>query len=203
MELVLASANLHKIREFREMLKPFDIDVLTLHQFPECHLPEETGTTFQENALIKGRYVAQQLKKMVIADDSGLVVPMLNGLPGVRSNRFSGENGSDRDNCLKLLKEMSHLTGINRSAYFECCLVLCSPDGLEKSFTGKCEGVILLEQRGRNGFGYDSLFLKHDYEKSFAELDESVKNRISHRFKAFEKLALALEGVGITKRTRR
>lgn len=193
-ELVLATENLHKIREFRELFRPFKkIDMLTLHQFPELLLPPETEDTFQGNALIKARYVSQKLNKWSLADDSGLVVPALNGAPGVYSARYAGEKATDRDNRQKLLKEMNHLKGMQRDAYFECCLVLSRPNEPEKIFRGICEGTITDEERGRNGFGYDSLFLKHDYDKTFAELDESVKNRISHRYKAIEKLLMFLE----------
>lgn len=197
MELVLASHNVHKIREFREMLKPFKgIEVLTLHQFPHLKLPPEDKDSFLGNAQVKARYVAEHTKKWALGDDSGLIVPALKDAPGVFSARYAGEEATDTDNRQKLLKEMESLQGVNRSAYFECCLALCSPEMIEKSFVGICEGLILNEERGRNGFGYDSLFIKHDYDKSFAELDESTKNRISHRYKAFEKLARALEGLG-------
>ncbi len=199
MEIVIASSNLHKIREFREMFKNFkplaNLEVLSLLNFPKYLLPEETGTTFKENALLKARDAATHLKKWVLADDSGLVVPMLQGSPGVYSARYAGENAADIDNRQKLLREMQNFSGLERSAYFECCLVLCNDEGIEKCVTGICEGHILTEERGRNGFGYDPIFVKNDYEKTFAELDDSVKNRISHRYKAFEKLANTLEAL--------
>ncbi len=201
MELVIATHNLHKVREFREMFKSMNmknIDILSLTQFPKYTLPEETGTTFLENALLKARDASQHLKKWVLADDSGLVVPMLKGDPGVYSARYAGENATDGDNRRKLVQAMQHLTGIERAAYFECCLALCGPDGYEKCVTGLCEGMILSEERGRNGFGYDPLFIKHDYDKTFAELDESTKNRISHRYKAIEKLRVVLETLKVT-----
>jgi XTP/dITP diphosphohydrolase len=128
-----------------------------------------------------------------MADDSGLVVPMLKEEPGIHSKRYAGDNAADVDNRQKLLEAMRHFHGLDRSAYFECSLALCCPDGMEKSVTGTCEGHILFEERGSNGFGYDPLFVKHDYDKSFAEVTESVKNRISHRRKAFEKLLPTLE----------
>lgn len=194
MELILATHNMHKVREFRELFKPLKkFEILSLKNFPNYTLPPETGTTFEENALLKARHASAHLKKWVMADDSGLVVPILSGEPGVISARYAGENATDIDNRAKLLKRMQHLTGLERAAYFECILALCSPDGFEKTFRGICEGMILDEERGRNGFGYDPLFIKHDYDKTFAELDENVKNRISHRYKAFEKLALYLE----------
>lgn len=195
MDIVIASHNLHKIREFREMFKTLkrSHDLLSLLNFSSYRLPPETGNTLQENALIKARDAANTLNKWVLADDSGLVVPKLDGAPGVHSKRYAGENATDAENRQKLLTEMAHLTNLERAAYFECCLVLCGPDGQEKCVKGVCEGTIITEERGRNGFGYDSLFVKNDYEKTFAEMDESTKNRISHRHKAFEKLIITLE----------
>lgn len=197
MEIVIASQNLHKIREFREMFKTSKkkFELLSLHQFPSYSPPPENGKTFKENAQIKAQDAASKLTKWVLADDSGLVVPMLNGEPGVYSQRYAGKDATDIDNRKKLLKRMESLSGVERSAYFECSLVLCGPDGNLKSVSGQCEGYIIQEERGRNGFGYDSLFVKHDYDKTFAEMDEGVKNRISHRYKAFEKMLVILEGL--------
>lgn len=194
MELVIASTNLHKIREFRELLKNVKgIDVLSLLNFQNYQPLPEDLPTFKENAVRKAEYAAKTLGKWVLADDSGLVVPKLNGAPGVHSRRYAGEDATDAENRKKLLDEMRHLDEIHRSAYYECCLVLAGPEGMKKCTTGICEGIILKEERGRNGFGYDSLFVKGDYDKTFAELDETTKNRISHRFKAFEKLSPHLE----------
>lgn len=197
MEIVIASNNLHKIREFRDMLKPYKfIDVLSLVHFPNYVPPPENGKSFQENAIRKAEHAAASLQKWILADDSGLVVPTLGGAPGVNSRRYAGEEATDAENRQKLLEAMRHLTGQQRSAYFECCLALASPEGLKKCVTGTSEGIILTEERGRNGFGYDPLFVKHEYDKSFAEIDESTKNRISHRHKALEKLIPTLEALG-------
>ncbi len=194
MEIVIASHNLHKIREFRDMLKPFKhIDVHSLLNFPNYNLPEETGTTFKENAILKAVDAAKALDKWVIADDSGLVVPAIGGAPGVYSHRFASDDPTDAENCLKLLQDMAELSDDSRLGIFECSIALASPQKLEKCVTGTCEGRIALQSRGRNGFGYDSLFIKNDYDKTFAELDEQIKNRISHRRKAFEKLSPVLE----------
>lgn len=196
MELVIASTNLHKIREFRDMLKSHKhIDVLSLLNFPHYVPPPETGTSFQENAAFKAIHAAQALQKWVLADDSGLVVPALTGAPGIHSRRYAGDDATDAENRRKLLKDMQSLKAEERYAYFECSLVLASPEGIKRSVTGKCEGYILTEERGRNGFGYDPLFVKHDYDKSFAEIDEHTKNRISHRRKAIEKLNITLETI--------
>lgn len=196
MEIVIASSNLHKIREFREMLKPFAFaDVLSLLNFPDYHPLPEDGATFQENANCKAEHAAKALQKWVLADDSGLVVPALKGVPGVSSRRYAGDDATDSENRAKLLAAMEQLTGLQREAYFECCLALASPTGLKKCVTGTCQGSILTEERGRNGFGYDSLFVKQEYDKTFAEIDDVIKNKISHRRKAIEKLATTLEGL--------
>jgi XTP/dITP diphosphohydrolase len=194
MEIILASANLHKMREFRDMFKSLThIELISLHQFSHYVTPEETGQTFRENAILKAEHAAKHLNKWVLADDSGLVVPALHGEPGVKSKRYAGPQATDVENRTKLLRAMEHLKAQERTAYFECCLALASPTGLKKCVEGICEGYIVKEPRGRYGFGYDPLFVKNDYEKTFAELDEAVKNRISHRRKAFERLLTFLE----------
>lgn len=196
MDIVIASTNLHKIREFREMLKVYEhLDVLSLHNFPHYKPPEEKGKTFKENATLKALHAASALKKIVLADDSGLVVPSLGGAPGINSRRYAGDDATDTENRQKLLTELQGKKEHERSAYFECCLALAKPEGLIKCVTGICEGVIIKEERGRNGFGYDPLFVKYDYDKTFAELEDVTKNRISHRRKAFEKLLGSLEAM--------
>jgi len=196
MEIVIASHSVHKIREFREMLKSFkNIDVLSLLNFPHYSLPEETGTTFEENAIQKAVDAAFVLNKWVLADDSGLVVHSLNGEPGIFSRRYAGNEATDAENRQKLLLKMKGLENEKRTCYFECCLALASPEGLKKAVSATCEGKIIKEERGRNGFGYDPLFIKSEYDKTFAELEESTKNRISHRRKAFEKLVSTLEAL--------
>jgi XTP/dITP diphosphohydrolase len=192
-ELVIASTNIHKIREFRAMLKAFPrFDLLSLCDFPQYVPPEETGQTFEENAVLKAVHAAKTLHRWVIADDSGLVVPALNGAPGVYSARYAGNNATDLDNRKKLLEQMKHLLEEDRSAYFECCIALASPTGIKKCTRGTCEGTLLSQERGGSGFGYDPLFVKHGYNKSFAELEESTKNRISHRRKALDKILLSI-----------
>lgn len=194
MELVVATTNLHKVRELRSMLRSLpDFDVYSLRDFPDYVQPPEDGVTFSENAEIKASHAAKTLNRWVVADDSGLVVPALNSDPGVYSARYAGVGASDQDNRRKLLKEMQNLSGRQRDGYFECSMCLAGPDGSLKTMSGRCEGTILSEERGGNGFGYDSLFLKHDYNKTMAELTEDVKNTISHRFSAFQKLLPELE----------
>lgn len=195
-ELVIASTNIHKIREFRAMLKPdARFDLLSLCDFPEYVPPEETGQTFEENATLKAVHAAKTLHRWVIADDSGLVVPALSGAPGVYSARYAGNNATDLDNRKKLLEQMKHLLEEDRNAYYECCIAIASPSGLQKCTRGTCEGTLLQQERGGGGFGYDPLFIKHGYNKSFAELEESTKNRISHRRKALDKVLFSIESL--------
>lgn len=194
MEILLASGNLHKIREFKDMFKSLPhIELVSLHQYGNYTAPEEAGLTFKENAILKAEHAAAHLNRWVLADDSGLIVPALKGEPGVKSRRYAGDDSTDSENRQKLLEAMKHLRGQERTAYFECCLALASPSGLKKYVEGVCEGTIASEPRGRNGFGYDPLFIKNDYDKTYSELDEGTKNRISHRRKAFERLLTFFE----------
>lgn len=196
MKLVIASRNSHKIREFRFMLKDFpNFDVLSLRDFPEYIPPEESGSSFEENAKIKALDAAQKLKCIVLADDSGLVVPALNGEPGIFSARYAGENASDTENREKLIKNLKNLPEEKRTGYYECCIAIASEGGLKKIACGLCEGQLLQTPRGSHGFGYDSIFIKYDYSKTFAEIESELKNRISHRRKAFDKLITSLHSL--------
>ena len=195
MELVIASTNMHKVREFRSLLKPLGFDILSLHDFPTYLPPEETGITFEENAILKSKNAATSFGKWSLSDDSGLIVPALKGLPGVHSSRYAGTEATDRENRLKLLFNMRHLEETSRDAYFECVIAITSPEGIVKSFQGACEGSIIEEERGRNGFSYDPIFRKHEYSKTFAELSEDIKSKISHRRKAFDKALLFLQSI--------
>lgn len=193
MELIIATQNLHKFRELRALLKPLPFDLFSLKDFSNYIPPIETGKTFEENAILKATHAARHLRKLCIADDSGLVVPSLNGEPGIHSARYAGEKATDKENRLKLLKQLQGKEETARFAYFECCIAIAEPEGLKKCVRGICEGRILKEERGRYGFGYDPLFIKHDYQQSFGELDEGAKNKVSHRAKAFDKLLIFLE----------
>lgn len=194
MKIVIGSRNLHKIREIREMFKCFkNVDLFSLLNFPDYVPVEETEETLKGNAILKAQHAAKKLGQWVLADDSGLFVPSLGGGPGVRSRRYAGSEATDSENRQKLLKEMQDMQGFKRSAYLECCFALASPEKIKKCVTGSCEGYIADLERGRNGFGYDPIFIKNEYDKTFAELEEGIKNRISHRRKAFEKLLPTLE----------
>lgn len=197
MEFLLATKNLHKIREYKELLKPFThLEILSLHQFPEYMPPNETGGTFKEIAILKAEHASKHLGKWALADDSGLVVAMLQGLPGIHSRSYAGVEATDADNRKKLLEEMKNLSSQDsRSAYYECSLAISDPSGLKKCVQGFCEGFISMEEKGRHGFGYDPVFIKNEYDKTFGEIDETIKNRISHRRKAFDRLVPILENL--------
>lgn len=196
MQIIIASTNLHKIREYREMFKALkNFDVLSLNSFSDYAPLPENGATLKDIAINKATHAAAGLNALVIADDSGIMVPLLNGAPGIYSHRYAGENASDTENRKKLLQALNGKSELERSAYFECCIALADPQGLKKCVSARCEGTIANEERGSNGFGYDSIFIKHDYDKTFAELDDAIKNRISHRRKAFDQIAMVLESL--------
>lgn len=196
MKLIIASHNVHKIREFRAMLKPYtQFDLLSLIDFPQYTPPPEVGATFEENAIEKALHAAKELKNYAIGEDSGLVVPALKGAPGIYSRRYAGENATEKENRQKLLSEMRDLQDSGRQAYFECCIALASTEGLIRCVKGITEGTIVDKEKGRLGFGYDSLFMKHEYGKTFAELEEEIKNRISHRRKALDRLLPSLQAL--------
>ncbi len=197
MKLIIASNNKSKIREYTGLFKIFpNIITMSLKDFPDYTPDEETGETLEENAIHKAEHAAEALGEWVIADDSGISVPALNGDPGIYSARYSGVNATDRKNNIKLLSAMKDFENFERSAAFECCIALAMPQGtLKKCVTGRCEGTICAEEHGGNGFGYDPIFIMHNHKRTFAELDETTKNRISHRSKAFEKILMVIEAL--------
>ena len=180
--LVIATTNQNKLREFKEILKDLDIEVRSLADFGPIPPVIEDGATFDDNAYKKALHTAKVLGLPAIADDSGLVVEALDGAPGVYSARYSGENASDDDNVTKLLKELKGVD--NRKAYFQCVLSIAVPSGPALTYEGRCDGVIIDERRGDNGFGYDPVFYFEEFDKTFAELSMDEKNTVSHRGKA-------------------
>jgi len=194
MKLIIASRNIHKIREIKAMLRGNpEWDLFSLLDFPSYEPPEETGSSFEENATTKAVHAAKTLGAWALGDDSGLVVPALSGAPGIRSARYAKEGATDKENRKKLLKEMENLKEDERSAYFACSMVLASREKVEKVVNARCEGRILTSEAGGQGFGYDSIFVKNDYSKTFAELDEETKNRVSHRRRALDQILLFLQ----------
>lgn len=193
MQLIIASRNLNKIREFRAMLKLYSsLDVLSLLDFPSYEPLPEMGKTLEENSIQKAVHAAHTLNHWTLADDTGLVIPALQGSPGVYSARYAGNNATEADNRKKLLEAMKDVPESDRQAYFECILAIASPQGLKKTAQGVSIGTIPYEEQGNKGFGYDSVFIKDGYGKSFAQMDDDIKYRISHRRKALDKLILLL-----------
>lgn len=190
--LVIATRNVHKTRELRELLgSQFILNDLTSH--PEIAEVIEDGVTFEENAGRKARAVSRQLPGLVLADDSGLEVDSLGGAPGIFSARYAGEKASDRDNREKLLRELAEIPSNKRAARFCCVLVLARAGEVLGTFRGEVSGTILGEERGVRGFGYDPLFQPNDCTKSFAELSAAEKNALSHRGAAVRQLKEFLE----------
>jgi XTP/dITP diphosphohydrolase len=196
-KIVLATTNPGKIREFETMLSPQGFTVLSLRDFPKIPETEETGETFLANALLKARNAAQYIPLPVLADDSGLQVDALHGLPGVRSARFAGENATDSENVQHLLERMNDIPREKRAARFVCCLAYVAPDGTEVVAEGFLEGWIARAPRGEAGFGYDPVFCPEGSEWTLAEMGSEQKNRISHRRKAVERLLHKLHELGL------
>ncbi len=180
--LVIATRNKNKLREFREILKDLQIEIRSLDDFGPTPEAIEDGKTFDENAYKKAIHTAKVLGLPAIADDSGLVVDALNGEPGVYSARYAGENATDEENCNKLLNALQGVE--NRRAHFQCVLSIAVPSGPALTYEGKCDGIIIDDKRGNNGFGYDPIFYFEEFGKTFAELSMEEKNRVSHRGKA-------------------
>ena len=184
-EVILASNNKNKLREFKEKLKKFDIDVISQKEAGFDIDVEETGTTFTENAKIKAAAVYKLIQKPVISDDSGLEIDFLDGAPGVYSHRFAGADANDKDRINKVLKLMKNVQDDQRTARFRCSICYIDSNGEEHIFEGCCEGKIAREELGNNNFGYDPIFLCGD--KTFAQMEQEEKNEISHRGLAMKK----------------
>ena len=183
MKVVLATGNQGKVKEMADVLGSFGFEVLAQSEF-NLDSPEETGLTFVENALLKAKAVAEFTGYLTLADDSGLVVPYLDGAPGIYSARYAGIEKNDDKNNLKLLYEMRFAENSDRDAQFECAIAICDKKGYQKTMSGILKGTILHTPRGNNGFGYDALFYIKELQKTTAELTLEEKNNISHRGKA-------------------
>lgn len=186
--MIVATRNRGKIREVREALKGLGLRIHALSDFPGVSEIEENGKTFAENALKKARHYSKHFGKVTLADDSGLEVDSLKGLPGVYSARYAGEKASTQENNEKLLREMKGVPISKRGARFRCIIAVVSPDGRELLADGSCKGRIGFREKGRRGFGYDPLFILPNYGRTMAELSLEEKNRISHRGKALKKI---------------
>lgn len=191
-KLLLATRNKGKIEEFRRILEeiaPGEIELVGLDQFSDLPDVEETGSTFEENALLKARQMSAATGLPAIADDSGLCVDALGGDPGIFSARWSGVHGDDEANLLKVLDQMKDVQGDDRSAYFICVAALALVDGRSHCEEGRFLGRLLDHPVGENGFGYDPIFSPHGYTISSAQMSAEEKDAISHRGKALRAIA--------------
>ena len=184
-KLVLATHNLYKRNEMNSILSFLDIDILGLNEFPHIGNIEESGTTLFENAFIKARTVNELTGLPAIADDTGLEVDALDGAPGVYSARYAGQNPTYKDNCDKLLSNLKGVPIENRRAKFKTVVAFVD-DKTEHYAVGIVRGLIVEENKGKDGFGYDAIFMPDSYGLTYAQMDAKQKNGISHRFKAFE-----------------
>ena len=195
-ELVIATRNPGKVREIQQILTGLGVRWRSLEDFGEVAEPDETGTTFAENARIKALYYAERTSCLVLADDSGLEVDALNGRPGIESARFAGEHKSDADNNARLIRELRDVPEAQRSARFRCVVALAEPGRVVIEAEGSIEGRIVEKPRGTNGFGYDPHFFVPECGATTAELSPDQKSRISHRGRALRALAKRLEASG-------
>ncbi|MED1468430.1 XTP/dITP diphosphatase [Bacillus salipaludis] len=194
-EVIIATKNPGKAREFESIFAKRGIEVKTLLDFPEIPDVEETGTTFEANAILKAEAISKALNKMVIGDDSGLIVDVLEGRPGIYSARYAGEHKNDQDNIDKVLSELKEVPEEERTARFYCALAVAVPNQETKTVSGTCEGRILTERKGTHGFGYDPIFYVPNLGLAMAELPSEEKNKISHRANALKKLDTVLDSI--------
>ena len=193
MIFVIASHNQKKIEELDRILSPLGIYAKTPEQLGKESIDvEETGTTFEENAVLKAKAFCELTGMPAIADDSGLVVDALGGKPGVYSARYAGENATDAEKIDKLLNELVKTSSSDRSAHFECVICCYFPNGETLMAHGRCDGTIGYAPRGQNGFGYDPIFFIEG-NKTFAELSDHQKDMMSHRGKALKELSALLK----------
>jgi XTP/dITP diphosphohydrolase len=188
-KIVLATRNPGKLAELRRILAPYDVELVGLDEVPDAGEIAETGATFAENAMIKAREVARVSGLVAIADDSGLTVDALNGMPGVLSARWSGRHGDDSANLELVLGQIADVPDGRRGAAFVCAAAAAAPDGREVVVEQELTGSLLRERRGTNGFGYDPIFVPDGESRTTAEMAPEEKDAISHRGKAFRALA--------------
>jgi XTP/dITP diphosphohydrolase len=185
-KIIFASKNEGKVKEVKKILGDINVQIVSLSDIDYTIEIEETGNTFEENAILKADVIYREYKMPVIADDSGLVVEQLNGKPGVYSARYAGSSATDEENNTKLLKELEKFPQPHK-AKFVCVSVYYFGTDFFTAF-GEVNGEIIKSPRGTNGFGYDPLFVPDGYNSTMAELNSEIKNKISHRFNAFDNL---------------
>ena len=194
LEILIATNNVGKVKEIKDILDGRQIKILTMKDFP--HLPkiEEDGKNYQEHAFKKARIISEYTGKICLADDSGLEIEYLKGKPGIYSSRWGN---SDEERINKVLKLLENLPVNKRNAKFVCAVVLVFPDGKTYMVKEECNGIIGFQPEGEHGFGYDPIFLVPEYNKTFAELGDKIKNQISHRGKAMRKMIDILKEISV------
>jgi len=185
LEILIATNNLGKVKEIKDILNSPEIKILTMKDFPHIPKIEEDGKTYQENAFKKASKVSEYTGKICLADDSGLEIDYLKGKPGIYSSRWGN---SDEERINKVLKLLKDAKKNKRNAKFVCVVILVFPDGKIYMVKEECKGSITFNPKGEHGFGYDPIFLVPEYNKTFAELGDKIKNQISHRGKAMRRM---------------
>jgi len=193
MELLVATKNKKKFKEIKTILKGFRLRISSLADYSVLPKIIENGKTFKENAVKKAVKIARATGKFTLGEDSGLCVDILSGAPGVYSSRFSGKNKSDNQNNLKLLRLLKETPLSKRKAHYSCAVALADYNGLIGVVGGRCNGLIGFELRGRSGFGYDPLFVIPKYKKTFAQLGEKIKHKMSHRYQALKQAKIIIK----------
>jgi len=184
--LVIATTNKGKIHEIRDLLKDYSVKIMELEEFDPIPSVDEDGNSFEENAYKKASFTSKVLGLPALADDSGLVVEALGGLPGIHSARYAGKNATDEQKCARILMEMKDRS--NRKAIFECVISIAVPNGNALTYTAHCKGLIALKPGGQNGFGYDPIFIPINKKLTFGQMNPKEKYKIDHRTKAFKKI---------------
>jgi len=193
MKIIVASSNKGKIKEIKEILDDFEVVPYT--EFIKPIEIEENGKTFKENAIIKAKEISKYFPNdIVLADDSGISVPILGGIPGIYSARFAGEGASDKDNLYKLINELKNKGFKKTPAFYTAAIALATPYGIFTTH-GFMRGVVIDEARGNKGFGYDPMFIPNGFDKTLGELDEDIKKKISHRSKALNLAKIILKTI--------
>lgn len=195
--VVVATHNAKKAGELRRVLEQEGVlaRVVGLHEFPAYPEPEETEDSFEGNALLKAHAAARETGELAVADDSGLAVDLLNGMPGVRSARWSGPDATDASNLELLIRQLTGTDDEQRTARFVCAMAMVAPDGREWLVRGEMLGRLVLQPRGKHGFGYDPIFIANHEHRTNAELKPREKDEISHRGKAVRAMVPLLRAV--------
>ena len=192
-ELIVATKNTGKLKEIKALLKDLNVKITSLADYPDAPAITEDGKNFAENALKKAATIALYTKKLTLGEDSGIEVKALGNAPGIRSARFAGPQATDQKNNLKLLRSLRNVPTQKRQARYRCFAALVDRHGIIDEVSGQCSGLITRRARGQNGFGYDPYFLITRYNKTFGELDPTIKARVSHRARALKKVRAVLK----------